>query len=81
LALDRQNRIAFLVEHAKNPRQMGFASKVALDQQFAIGRAFGASGTPFAAVLVDANKSNVASEVAVRAPGVLVLAGTHRTEA
>jgi hypothetical protein len=39
------------------------------------------SGTPFAAVLVDANKSNVASEVAVRAPGVLVVAGTHRTEA
>ena len=38
------------------------------------------SGTP-SAVLVDANKSNVASEVAVRAPGVLVLAGTHRTEA
>ena len=79
MALDRQDRIAFLVEHAKNPRQMGFASKVALDQQFAIGRAFGASGTP-SAVLVEA-KGNVASEVAVGAPGFLELAGTHRTEA
>src|SRR5215213_6884274 len=34
-------------------REMGLASPVLLDQQFAVGRAFGASGTP-SAVLVDA---------------------------
>ena len=52
-------------------------SPVLLDQQFAVGRAFGASGTP-SAVLVDA-EGKVASEVAVGAPGVLEIAGADRT--
>jgi thiol-disulfide isomerase/thioredoxin len=60
-------------------RQMGLASTIVLDQQFAVGRSFGASGTP-SAVLVDAH-GRVASEVAVGAPGVLELAGADRTEA
>ena len=58
-------------------REMGLASPVVLDQQFAVGRAFGASGTP-SAVLVDA-EGKVASEVAVGAPGVLELAGADQT--
>jgi hypothetical protein len=49
-----------------------------LDQQFAVGRAFGASGTP-SAVLVD-TEGKVASEVAVGAPGVLELAGADQTK-
>ena len=60
-------------------RAMGLASTVVLDQQFAVGRAFGASGTP-AAVLVDA-EGKVASEVAVGAPAVLELAGFRQTKA
>ncbi len=59
-------------------KEMGLASPVLLDQQFAVGRAFGASGTP-SAVLVDA-EGKVASEVAVGAPGVLELAGADRTK-
>jgi hypothetical protein len=58
---------------------MGQISTVVLDQQFAAGRAFGASGTP-SAVLVDA-EGKIASEVAVGAPAVLELAGGSRTEA
>src|SRR5215218_3898433 len=58
-------------------KEMGLTSPVLLDQSFAIGRAFGASGTP-SAVLVDA-KGKVASEVAVGAPGVLELAGASRS--
>jgi hypothetical protein len=58
---------------------MGLASTVVLDQQFAVGRAFGASGTP-SAVLIDA-EGKVASEVAVGAPAVLELAGADRTTA
>jgi peroxiredoxin len=54
-------------------RGMGLASPVLLDQQFATGRAFGASGTP-SAVLVD-SESKVASDVAVGAPAVWELAG------
>jgi thiol-disulfide isomerase/thioredoxin len=54
-------------------KEMGLTSPVLLDQSFATGRAFGASGTP-SAVLVDA-KGKVASQVAVGAPGVLELAG------
>jgi hypothetical protein len=50
---------------------------VLLDQNFAAGRAFGASGTP-SAVLVDA-EGKVASEVAVGAAGVMGLAGADRT--
>jgi hypothetical protein len=58
-------------------REMGLVSPVLLDQQFATGRAFGASGTP-SAVLVD-SEGKVASEVAVGAPAVLELAGADKT--
>jgi peroxiredoxin len=58
-------------------KEMGLASPVLLDQQFAAGRAFGASGTP-SAVLVDA-EGRVASEVAVGAPAVMELAGADKT--
>jgi peroxiredoxin len=58
-------------------KEMGLTSPVLLDQQFATGRAFGASGTP-SAVLVDA-EGKVASEVAVGASAVLELAGAGRT--
>jgi thiol-disulfide isomerase/thioredoxin len=57
-------------------REMGLTAPVLLDQQFATGRAFGASGTP-SAVLVDA-EGKVASEVAVGASAVLELAGAGR---
>jgi hypothetical protein len=60
-------------------REMELSSTVVLDQQFAVGRSFGARGTP-SAVLVNA-EGNVASEVAVGAPGVFELAGTHQAEA
>jgi hypothetical protein len=56
---------------------MGLASPVVLDQQFAVGRAFGARGTP-SAVLVDA-EGKLPSDVAVGAPAVLKLAGADRT--
>jgi thiol-disulfide isomerase/thioredoxin len=58
-------------------REMGLRSPVVLDQNFSVGSAFGASGTP-SAVLVD-EEGKVASELAVGAPGVLALAraGTH----
>src|SRR5215213_9899827 len=59
-------------------KEMGLASPVLLDENFAVGRAFGASGTP-SAVLVDA-QGKVASEVAVGAPGVLELAGADQTK-
>src|SRR5215218_9060192 len=59
-------------------RDMKLSSKVVLDQQFAAGRAFRASGTP-SAVLVDA-EGRIASEVAVGAPAVLGLAGASRAE-
>ena len=58
-------------------KEMGLASPVLLDQNFAVGRAFGASGTP-SAVLVDA-EGKVASDVAVGAPAVLDLAGADKT--
>jgi thiol-disulfide isomerase/thioredoxin len=60
-------------------RQMWLSSTVVLDQQLAVGRAFGASGTP-SAVLVDV-EGKVASEVAVGAPAVLELARAGRTAA
>ena len=60
-------------------REMGLNSTVVLDQQFAVGRAFGASGTP-SAVLVDA-EGKVASGVAVGVPAVLELARGDRTAA
>jgi hypothetical protein len=52
---------------------MGLTSTVVLDQGFATGQAFGASGTP-SAVLVDA-EGTIASEIAVGAQAVLALAG------
>jgi peroxiredoxin len=60
-------------------RQMKLSSTVVLDQQFAVGRAFGASGTP-SAVLVD-SEGRIASEVAVGAPAVLELARANQTAA
>jgi methylamine dehydrogenase accessory protein MauD len=57
---------------------MGLRSPVVLDQQFAIGHAFGASGTP-SAVLVD-ERGKIASEVAVGAPAVLKLAGVRASK-
>jgi thiol-disulfide isomerase/thioredoxin/uncharacterized membrane protein YphA (DoxX/SURF4 family) len=60
-------------------REMGLSSTVVLDQQFAVGSAFGASGTP-SAVLVD-EAGNVASELVVGAPAVLALAGARQAEA
>jgi hypothetical protein len=56
---------------------MGLTSPVLLDQQFAVGRAFGASGTP-SGVLVDA-EGKVGLEVAVGAKAVLELAGASRS--
>jgi peroxiredoxin len=53
-------------------RDMGLSSPTVLDQGFATGRAYGASGTP-SAVLVDKD-GKIASEVVVGAPGVLALA-------
>ena len=52
-------------------RAMGLMSPVVIDQGFATGREFGASGTP-SAVLVDAD-GKIASGVAVGAPSVLGL--------
>jgi thiol-disulfide isomerase/thioredoxin len=58
-------------------REQGLSSTVVLDQNFAVGRAFGASGTP-SAVLVDA-EGKVASDIVVGAPAVLELPGASRT--
>jgi peroxiredoxin/uncharacterized membrane protein YphA (DoxX/SURF4 family) len=54
-------------------KAMGLKSPILLDQGFAAGRAFGASGTP-TAILLDA-QGRIASEVAVGAPAVLALTG------
>jgi peroxiredoxin len=54
-------------------RALGFQSTIVLDEGFAIGKAFGARGTP-SAVLVDA-EGRIASTVAVGARDVLALAG------
>ncbi|MCC6314079.1 MAG: redoxin domain-containing protein [Thermomicrobiales bacterium] len=61
---------------AERNREHGLSSPIVLDTGFNVGRSFGASGTP-SAVLVDA-EGNVASAVAVGAPGVL---GLLRNEA
>jgi thiol-disulfide isomerase/thioredoxin len=58
--------------------QMGLTSTVLLGQEFSVGRAFGASGTP-SAVLVDA-EGKVASEITVGAPAVMKLADTGKTK-
>ena len=60
-------------------KEMGLRSPVVLDPQFAVGRAFGAAGTP-SAVLVD-EEGRIASEVAIGAPAVLELAGAKKVEA
>ena len=59
-------------------RAMGFRSPVLLDHGFRVGNAFGASGTPSAA-LIDA-KGKIASEVAVGAQAVLDLATGKREQ-
>jgi peroxiredoxin len=58
-------------------KEQDLNSTVVLDQNFAVGQAFGASGTP-SAVLVDA-QGKVASDIAVGAPAVLQMAGVSRT--
>jgi hypothetical protein len=56
---------------------MGLDSPVVVDPHFAVGHAFGASGTP-SAVLVD-GEGKVASELAVGAPAVWELARVRQT--
>ena len=51
--------------------QMGLRSTILIDERFATGNLYGASGTP-SAVLIDAN-GKIASGVVVGAPGVLEL--------
>jgi protein-disulfide isomerase len=58
-------------------RAMGLRSTVVLDQNFSVGRAFGASGTP-SAVLVD-EEGKVASELVVGGPAVLALSGATQS--
>jgi peroxiredoxin len=60
-------------------KEMGLRSPVVLDQEFSVGRSFGASGTP-SAVLID-EEGKIASEIAVGAPAVLELAGAKKAEA
>jgi peroxiredoxin/uncharacterized membrane protein YphA (DoxX/SURF4 family) len=60
-------------------REQGFASKVVLDQQFAVGQALGADGTP-SAVLVD-EEGKVASELALGTTAVLDLTRARQTQA
>jgi len=59
---------------AEANRALGLRSTMLLDQGFATGRAFGASGTP-SAVLIDAS-GKIASEVGVGAQAVMTLAGS-----
>ena len=60
-------------------REQGFASTVVLDEQFAVGRAFGAGGTP-SAVLVD-EEGKVASELALGTVEVLDLTKARQGQA
>jgi peroxiredoxin len=57
-------------------QELGLASTTLLDEGFATGRAFGASGTP-SAILIDKN-GKIASEVGVGAPAVMELAGAPK---
>jgi thiol-disulfide isomerase/thioredoxin len=59
-------------------RAMGFRSTVALDQNFSVGNAFGARGTP-SAVLLDA-EGKITSPIATGGPAVLALAGARQHE-
>jgi methylamine dehydrogenase accessory protein MauD len=58
-------------------REMGLSSPVLLDEQLAVGRAFGAPGTP-SAVLID-EEGQITSELAVGAPAVLALVRMPQT--
>jgi peroxiredoxin len=58
-------------------REMGLSSPVLLDEQLAVGRAFGAPGTP-SAVLID-EEGQITSELAVGAPAVLALVRVPQT--
>jgi len=60
-------------------KEMGLRSPVVLDQEFSVGRSFGASGTP-SAVLID-KEGKIASGLAVGAPAILELAGAKKVEA
>jgi peroxiredoxin/uncharacterized membrane protein YphA (DoxX/SURF4 family) len=60
-------------------KEQGFASTVVLDQEFAVGRAFGADGTP-SAVLVD-EEGKVASELALGTTPVLDLTRARQGQA
>jgi peroxiredoxin/uncharacterized membrane protein YphA (DoxX/SURF4 family) len=60
-------------------REQGFSSTVVLDQEFAVGRAFGADGTP-SAVLVD-EEGKVASELALGTTPVLDLTRARQGQA
>lgn len=57
---------------ADDNKAQGLRSPVLLDSTFSVGRSFGSTGTP-SAIMIDA-KGNVASELAVGAPGVMELA-------
>jgi thiol-disulfide isomerase/thioredoxin len=58
---------------------MGLRAPILLDQDFATGIRFGATGTP-SAILVDGN-GRIASQLAVGAPGVMALARAERAAA
>jgi peroxiredoxin len=60
-------------ESVEANRALGFRSSIVLDESFAVGKAFGARGTP-SAVLVDA-EGRIASTVGVGARDILALAG------
>jgi peroxiredoxin len=60
---------------AEANQALGLTSRTLLDEGFATGRKFGATGTP-SAVKIDKN-GKVASEVAVGGPAVLALAGAE----
>lgn len=57
-------------------RALGLAAPIVLDQDFRVGRAYGATGTPMG-VLVD-GEGNIASTLAAGAQAVLALARAGR---
>jgi protein-disulfide isomerase len=57
-------------------RAAGLRSPVVLDDDFTVGKQFGASGTP-SAVLIDQH-GHIASELVGGAPDVLALAGVRK---
>jgi peroxiredoxin/uncharacterized membrane protein YphA (DoxX/SURF4 family) len=58
--------------------QMGLRSPIVLEENFAVGKLYGASGTP-SALLIDA-KGKIASRLAVGAPGVFDLLGAQKSD-